>query len=140
MLVGNAGIVAGIASLIAGFTGEENNQNGWVNIVILASGQALLWTLAQSNWVDKRLSRIINRILKKHTHMDVNDYASLLHLAGEYRISEIGIEANHWLYGMKLKEAKLRDEGLIVLGILRKDASGDKEHKELVEEQKDIVK
>src|SRR6056297_3073460 len=64
MLLGNAGIVTGIASLIIGFTAEGGQQNTWLRIVILASGITALWTIAQSNWVDRKLSAVITRFLK----------------------------------------------------------------------------
>lgn len=123
MLLGNAGIVTGIASLIIGFTAEGSEQNPWMRIVILAAGISILWTLAQSNWVDRKLSNVITRFLKKHTRIDANDYANLLHLAGDYRISQIGIDKKHWLCDKTLKEVRLNDEGIIVLGINRVDGT-----------------
>ncbi len=123
MLLGNAGIVTGIASLIIGFTSEGTHQNFWLRIVILIVGLTILWTLSHSKWVDKRLSRLINRFLKKYTKIDVNDYASLLQLAGDYRISEIGIDNNHWLCNKDLHKVRLNDEGIIVLGIIRMDGT-----------------
>jgi Trk K+ transport system NAD-binding subunit len=53
----------------------------------------------------------------------VKDYASLLQLSGEYRIAEIGIECEHWLCKKKLKNTQLREEGLNVLAISRRDGS-----------------
>lgn len=123
MLLGNAGIVTGIASLIIGFTAEENTDNTWLRMVILAAGIATLWTVAQSNWIDQRLSVVITRFLNKYTKIDTNDYAGLLQLAGDYRISEIGVDEKHWLCEKELKEARLLDEGIIVLGITRPDGT-----------------
>ncbi|MFO7852373.1 MAG: TrkA C-terminal domain-containing protein [Bacteroidota bacterium] len=123
MLLGNAGIVTGIASLIVGFTSGAEESKMWVRVIVLAAGLSLLWTLAQSNWVDKKLSVIINKFLKKYTRLDISDYASLLHLSGDYRIAEIGIDEKHWLLGKTLRNCKLRDEGMIVLGITRSDGT-----------------
>ena len=53
--------------------------------------------LANSQWVDSQLSRVIKKLLKRYGGLDVRDYATLLQLAGEYRIAEIGIECDHWL-------------------------------------------
>lgn len=97
MILGNAGIVTGIASLIIGFTGISDKVSNWLKIVILAGGVSILWILANSLWIDQQLSKIITRILKKQHQLDVNDYTSLLHLSGKYRISEIAIECDHWL-------------------------------------------
>ncbi|MFW5657396.1 MAG: TrkA C-terminal domain-containing protein [Bacteroidota bacterium] len=121
MLVGNAGIVTGVASLIIGFTGLESDQSTWIRVVILVAGIMLLWFFTQSKWVDKHLARIINKFLKKHTRLNVVDYSSLLQLAGEYTITEMGIEGDHWLCNRKLRNTKLTDEGIIILAIVRKD-------------------
>jgi NhaP-type Na+/H+ and K+/H+ antiporter len=123
MILGNAGIVTGVASLIIGFSGIGNNIGGWLRILILVFGIALLWGFANSQWADKRLSYVIDKILKRYTKLDVNDYASLLHLSGEFRISEISIYKDHWLADKKLKNSKLRDEGLNVIAISRSDGT-----------------
>lgn len=123
MILGNAGIVTAIASLIIGFSGIEDDVNGWVKISILVVGIITLWYLANSNWADRYLSTLINKILKKYTRLDVNDYASLLHLSGEFRISEIAIDKEHWLCGTKLENTKLRDEGINVIALSRENGN-----------------
>jgi hypothetical protein len=123
MILGNAGIVTGVASLIIGFSGIEGGLNTWLKLAILLAGILGLWYLANSQWVDQQLSGIINRILKQYTRVDVNDYASLLQLSGEFRISEQNVECKHWLCKKKLKNTKLRDEGLNILAISRNDGT-----------------
>jgi K+/H+ antiporter YhaU regulatory subunit KhtT len=123
MILGNAGIVTGIASLIIGFSGIENNVSGWVKVIILVGTIIILWYLANSKWADRHLSRLINKILKKYSRIDVNDYVSLLHLSGEFRISEIAIDEGHWLCNKKLKNTKLRDEGINVIALSRKNGN-----------------
>jgi NhaP-type Na+/H+ and K+/H+ antiporter len=123
MILGNAGIVTAIASLIIGFSGIEDDVNGWVKISILVAGIIALWYLANSNWTDRYLSMLINKILKKYTRLDVNDYASILHLSGEFRISEIAIDKEHWLCDTTLENTKLRDEGINVIALSRKNGN-----------------
>ena len=99
-----------------------------------------------------------------------------MHLSGEFRISEIAIEGQNWLCDSKLKNTKLRDEGINVIALSRKDGKyignpkgdtkikegdtlivygraetikklehrlkgikGNKEHKDMVEEQKEVL-
>ena len=123
MILGNAGIISGVASLIIGFTGIDNSVDTWVKIGALVSGIVLLWYFANSRWVDKQLSYIINKILKKAKKLDVKDYSSLLHLSGEFRISEVPVESDNWLCGKKIKQTKLRDEGLNILAVTRNDGT-----------------
>ncbi len=123
MILGNAGIATGVASLIVGFSGLKGGQETWIKIAMLVGGVIILWNLANSKWIDRQLSKIINKFLNKYGKLQVSDYESLLHLSGEYRISEIPVEGPHWLTDKKLKNAKLREEGLIVLGITRRDGT-----------------
>jgi len=123
MLLGNAGIITGISSLIIGFTGIEGTTDAWLMIAVLILGLILLWTIANSRIIEGWLSNIISRLLKKYTKLDITDYASLLHLSKDYRITEIGIEEGHWLCEKKIKDTRLRDEGLIILAINRKDGT-----------------
>ncbi len=117
MLLGNAGIVTSISSLILSFVSTGDRTGLLVRMSVLALGVALLLVAANSRWVDARLSIIIRWALRRYTTLDIKDYASLLHLAGDYRISELRLESEDWLAGKTLKNAKLSDEGIHVLGI-----------------------
>jgi K+/H+ antiporter YhaU regulatory subunit KhtT len=123
MILGNAGIVTGIASLIIGFSGLGGNAEGWIKIAILVAGVVVLWKLANSQWIDRKLSKVITKVLKKYSKLEVIDYASLLHLSGEFTISEIPIDKDHWLCDTELQNTRLRDEGLNVIALTRKDGS-----------------
>lgn len=123
MILGNAGIVTGIASLIIGFSGIEEKVDAWIKIVILLVGTLMLWTLANSRWIDQQLSKVIEKYLRKYGGLNVADYASLLRLSGEYRIAEMPINSDHWLCNLKLRDTQLRDEGINVLAISRSDGS-----------------
>lgn len=120
MLVGNAGIVTAISTLILGFVSDQEGAL-WLRIVLLAGGIAALFGLASSQWVDTRLSRLISWAIARYTRLDVRDYASMLHLAGEYGIGELYVQEQDWLAERHLKDLKLREEGVLVLGIVRKN-------------------
>jgi hypothetical protein len=123
MLLGNAGIVTAASALILGFVGQGGTTPLWVKLAFLLAGISALWTVAQSHWVDRRLSRLIEWALKRYTKLDVRDYTSLMHLGGDYRIAEMQVEASDWLAHKTLAESRLRDEGIVVLGIERNDGS-----------------
>ena len=92
-------------------------------VVILVAGIVALWVFASSSWVDKRLSRLIDGLLKRYTELNVKDYASLLHLTGEYRLAELKVENLDWLDSQTLESAQLREEGINVLGVQRRDGA-----------------
>lgn len=118
MLLGNAGIVTVMSSLMLGLLGGRETSL-WLRILLLFGGLAALWFAASSKHVERRMSSLIERLLKRYTELDVHDYASLLHLAGEYHVSELMCRPGDWLEGRTLAALRLRDEGLVVLGITR---------------------
>jgi uncharacterized membrane protein YbhN (UPF0104 family) len=123
ILIGNAGIVAAMSSLILTFVSSGNPGGLVLKIVLLVAGMVILWGLASSKWVDRRLSRYMSRILRRYTDLDIRDYDSLLHLVGEYRLAEMEIQRSDWLNGKSLADARLRKEGINVLGIKRLDGT-----------------
>jgi hypothetical protein len=120
MLFGNAGIITVIASVVLTFMDIELFGAGWWRLLLLLGGLLALWWFSASRWVDLRLSRLINWALKHYTSLDVRDYASLLHMAGEYRVTELLVEPDDWLANKTLEELRLQDEGVMILGITRK--------------------
>lgn len=123
MLVGNAGIVTGVGSVMLTFM--HQGQQGWqgfaIKVMLLGLSLLILWLLASSAWVDRHLSTLIERGLKRYTQLNVRDYESLMQLAGDYRLVELSISDQDWLAGMRLSEADVRGEGLLVLAVKRAD-------------------
>ena len=118
MLLGNAGIVTAVSSLIISFVGDTAGS-AYLRVLVLVAGLVALWGLATSRLVDRHLSRLIEKALKRHTRLDVRDFASLVHLDGEYRLVELEVENDDWLAGRTLGQARLREEGVVALGIRR---------------------
>lgn len=121
MMLGNAGVITAVSSLIISFVNTKQASSLTLNVVLLISGVLIIWSLANSKWVDRRLSNLIARVLKKYTRLNVQDYSKLLHLAGEYQIAELHVGKNDWIVNKKLNELKLRDEGIIVIGVNREN-------------------
>ncbi|MBW2960949.1 TrkA C-terminal domain-containing protein [Mesonia aestuariivivens] len=123
MLVGNAGIITTLSSLILTFVLPSNRSSLLYSILILLVGLTLLWLAIKSKIVDKWLSKVIDRMLKKYTKIDVKDYAAILHLSGEYQISELRVRKGSWLANKNLLELDLKSEGINVLGIKKEDGN-----------------
>ena len=127
MLLGNAGIVTAVSTLILTFigTGETGGAvaNPWFRILALAVGLSLLWSIAHSQWVDQRMSQVITWALKRWTHLEVRDYAGLLHLSGGYAVVEMQVRSGDWTADRPLSDLNLSDEGVLVLGIEKPDGS-----------------
>ncbi len=121
MLIGNAGIVTVMSSLILTFVLPNTVASKLYGLLIVVVGMGSLWWALKSKWVDRGLSKIINRMLKKYSNLDILDYAEVLHLKDDYRISEKKIGAEDWMANKTLKDLNLRHEGITVLGIDRKN-------------------
>jgi TrkA-C domain len=120
MVLGSAGIVGAVASLMVSFTGAHGSQ-AFDRVLVLLGGILVLVLAVRSRWVDRRLSWLIRHLLDRFSDLEVRDYASLLDLAGEYRVMEIAVRPGDWVAGRTLGELHLRDEGVVVLGVSRGD-------------------
>jgi hypothetical protein len=116
MLAGNAGLAAVVASLMLGFTHGGAGSAGY-RVLELLGGLAVLLALARSRWVDRRVSPLIARLLSRYTDLQVRDYVGLLELENGYRVSELVVEPGDLMAGRTLAELRLRDEGVVVLGV-----------------------
>jgi hypothetical protein len=64
MLLGNAGIVTAVSSLIISFVSLERSGSLVWQIAALVAGLLILWSVANSQWVDRHLSNIISKVSK----------------------------------------------------------------------------
>ena len=123
MMVGNIGIVTVVSSLIISFVNLGEAQSFTNRIIILILGIIVLIWIVFSKWVDRQLSNVINWALKRYTDIDIQDYSTLLHLAGEYSVTELLVEQDDWLANRTLLELDLIAEGILILGITRNDGT-----------------
>jgi K+/H+ antiporter YhaU regulatory subunit KhtT len=119
MLLGNVGIITTAGVIVAGFVNSGETGNRALKLLVLFAGLAVLWFVANSAFIDRIISRWITAALKKYTTIDVRDYATLLHISGDYGLGELYIRDDDWLKGKTLAESRLSSEGILVLGINR---------------------
>lgn len=140
MLLGAAGIVTSLTSLLLSFSGASGGQTSR-RIVALVLGLVALRLLAGSKGVDRALIRITEWALRRYTRLNVRDYDKLLHISDEFTVAEVEPRKGDWLLGRRLEELALREEGLIVLGVYRRDGSylGVPDGRTLIEEGDRLV-
>jgi hypothetical protein len=119
MLLGAAGIVTSLTSLLLSFAGTTGQQTA-NRIVVLVGGLVGLRILAGSRLVDRALTRLTEWALRRYTRLDVRDYEKLLHISDDFAVAEIEAREGDWLTGRELRELRLREEGVIVLGVYRR--------------------
>jgi hypothetical protein len=118
MLVGNAGIATLVATLLLGFSQSDGGEVARRGLV-LAVGLSIIWILAASSWVDRRLRRVMARLFGGWDDLHLRDYAGLLQVGADYDVGELNVAAADWVCGRSLAETGLRNEGVVVLGIER---------------------
>ena len=126
MLLGNVGVATVAGTVMLSVSKIDDAKAGsdpwtlWRAVGIFVGGTlALIW-LANSEWVERRLNRIISKALRTYTSLNVQDYVALLHLAQGYVISELRVEPEDWLANKTLIQLALPQEGVLVLGVQRK--------------------
>jgi NhaP-type Na+/H+ and K+/H+ antiporter len=119
MIARSAGVVSIVISLILSFGGSHSDISRLYRLLWVVGGVAVLLAAANSRLIDRALSRLIKWALKKWTTLDAHDYTNLLKLSGEYMVTEIQVREGEWLVGKTLRECRLPEEGMMVLGIYR---------------------
>ena len=84
---------------------------------------SLLWVIAVSHFVERNMNRIIAWGLKKWTRIEIQYYATILHLQNEFAVWEIKVGHDNWLAGKSLIDAGLFREGVLILDIQRKNGA-----------------
>jgi hypothetical protein len=117
MIVGSAGIVTAVASLVLSFRGGSAGDR-LTRAGVLIGALFLVWLVSRTSPVDRALSRAIAWILCRRGYA-ARDYATVLDLSGDYAVAELRVHEADWIANRSLRELRLRDEGVVVMGIHR---------------------
>lgn len=124
MLLGNAGTATVVATMIVSFTKSGSGATTTATkLVAVGVGLLILFVFANSRFVDRQLTRFVQWALKTFTQLDLNDYVELLNLSEGFSILEVEIQEGDWLSGRDLLSLALPKEGVLVLGIHKKDGN-----------------
>ena len=122
MLLGAAGVVTSLTSLLLSFTDASGAQTA-NRILVLLGGLVGLRVLAGSRVVDRALTRVTEWALRRYTTLNVRDYDKLLHISDDFSVAELEVHDGDWLAERSLGDLGLRDEGVIVLGVYRRSGA-----------------
>jgi len=124
MLIGNIGIISALASLMLTFVDASGDRMAnIIRLLIIAGSLTGLWLLSRSKWLENILVRLIKKALKQFTTLDIKDYVELLNLKNEYEITVIKVNEEDWMESKKIGDLKLREEGVNIIGVQRKDGT-----------------
>jgi hypothetical protein len=116
--LGSVGVITAVSSLVLSFAGAQGPTP--LRLALLFGGVVGLLLLARSHVFNRTLTPVIARALKRYTTLDLHDYAALLHLREDYRVVEVDAEPGNWLTRSSIGELALAEEGVLVLGIVRR--------------------
>ena len=122
MLLGGAGLVTTIATLVIGFANVTRGE-AYTRLGVLVGALAALLIISRTRWFNRALSPVITRLVNRYTDLEARDYAALLHLGGQWGVGQVAIRDGDWLAGRRLGDVGLRAEGIAVLGIERPDGT-----------------
>jgi len=121
LLLGNAGFVTAISSLIIGFTGNADKQSQWHHAGLLLAGLLFLFLVTRSRRLERVMDKVIIYLLKRFTDLRPKNFERLMTVMDDYEVTEVVVKDNAWLCGSTLSELKLTDEGLLILGVIQKN-------------------
>ncbi|NND03198.1 MAG: TrkA C-terminal domain-containing protein [Acidimicrobiia bacterium] len=121
MLIGNAGLVSIIASVILSLVSAGETSDVLVRLVTAIGGIVFVGLIARSKRFERAISTIIARFVNRFTDLELRDYHHLMQLSRDYAVSELFVHEGEWMAGRSLQELELPDEGVLVLAVQRVD-------------------
>ncbi len=123
MLLGNAGFVTIVASLVSSLSDTSSGSDLLSRLGIIVGAMLIITFVARSHAFERGLTRLILRVFRRFTDLDVRDMVNLLQLTRDYAITELQVRPGDWVADKPLAQLHLPDEGVLVLGIQRADGS-----------------
>jgi hypothetical protein len=117
MTISNIGIISVISTSILTFINIESATEGVGRIVLAICFMVVIVLVSRSKEFDSWLNQKIKKYLASHSHIELADYANLLHLGDKYGIGEIAIQDDHWFFEKTIEDLSLTNEGLLILGV-----------------------
>lgn len=121
MILRSAGLMTIIVSLILSFANPASESGRIYRLAWLTGGAVVLVALSRSRLIDRYVGNLLERILRRWTDLDTRDYAKLLRLSENYTVTKLLVREDDWIAGKSLRECRLPDEGVTVLGIYREE-------------------
>lgn len=120
IVIGNIGLTSALATVIVSFVAYDNH---WDRVLLklgaVAVALLLFWALWKLHFLRRAVDWIIMHSLQRVGVVRALDYEILLRAQDGYGVAEFVLEPDHPLVGKSLAQVKLRNQGVVVLGIAR---------------------
>jgi hypothetical protein len=122
MLLGNAGIITVVATIILSYVEfEPTAESLFIEIFWLLGAAVLLWIFVMNKWVDRHTTLLIHRLLRGRTRLAGEDVENLLLLPNGYQVAAITVGVANKTVEELLATLPAGGRRTIVLGVLRSD-------------------
>lgn len=118
MLLGNLGVGAVVAGLVVSYDGADTGATAQRTALLVVGGLAIL-AISRSTRVDNALVALTRRMLEVGHGGSSPDRSTLVSVGGHHDVVELAVNDGDWMCGRSLDELRLKDEGVMVLGIER---------------------
>lgn len=122
MLVGNAGLVSILASVVLSVVNSNSSDVLW-RLLTAVGGLVVVGLIARSRTFERWMTGFIARVVDRFTDLELRDYHHLMQLSVDYAVTELLVREGDWLADHTLLELELPEEGVLVLAVQR--ANGD---------------
>ncbi|NOX98038.1 MAG: potassium transporter TrkA [Nitrospirae bacterium] len=119
MILGNAGLVSIIATLIGSFAKIKRVSQVPANLMLLAAGIYLIYWLASRRGLMRRWGKWIEKRIAQSMALEEKGIEEVLHLAEGYGIAEVKIKDDSAVVNQPLANSALSQKDILVLAIER---------------------
>ena len=119
IFVGNVGLTSAVATLVVTLVQTSETDQGWLFLVWLVGGLAMVFLLFSARWVQRILDHWIQFTLERAGLVRAMDYELLLRIRHGYVVSEIEVEKESFLEGRALSDSRPWDRGVVILAVKR---------------------
>ncbi|MDH3673683.1 MAG: hypothetical protein OES46_21415 [Gammaproteobacteria bacterium] len=122
MILGNAGIVSVMATVILSYVNFEASVETLAQEALwMTLGAAMFWVVGLSKWADRHTTRFIRWCLRGMRRLDSERMESILLLPNGYQVAAIMIGDGNETVSDLLSGARVAGRQVIVLGVLHSD-------------------
>jgi hypothetical protein len=122
MILGNAGIISVIATVILSYVEFEPSVESIVlEVFWLAAAAVVFWVVGISKWADRYITRFIRWSLRGRTRLTADRIENLLLLPNGYQVAAITVGDANKSVNELLSALPVSGQRVIVLGVLHSD-------------------
>jgi hypothetical protein len=119
MMVGNAGFVTIVASLILSFSTTRGTGDALSRLAVIILAIGALGYVTRTGFFERRVNGVLARVLDRYADLELRDFHHMMRIGGDYAVIELAVQEGDWMADKSLAQLELPDEGVLVLAVQR---------------------